>query len=69
MTSFLYTSFAEQSCAIVLFDQAREEAEALDKDFAKTNKLKGSLHGVPFSFKDQCEFAIYLDRSIMSDVC
>ena len=69
MTSFLYTSFAERPCATVLFDQAREEAEALDKDFARTKKLKGSLHGVPFSFKDQCEFAIYLDALTMSDVC
>ena len=46
--------FIRQSCAAVLFDQARKEAEVLDQNFAQTKKLKGSLHGVPFSFKDQC---------------
>jgi amidase len=46
-----------QSRAAVLFDEARKEAETLDEDFANTKMLKGPLHGVPFSFKDQCSFA------------
>lgn len=39
----------------VLFAQAREEAGQLDKLFAVTGKLKGPLHGVPVSLKDQCK--------------
>ncbi|KAI0731184.1 amidase signature domain-containing protein [Earliella scabrosa] len=37
----------------VLFAQAREEARALDEEFASTRKVRGPLHGVPVSFKDQ----------------
>ncbi|KAI0917508.1 hypothetical protein AcV5_007991 [Taiwanofungus camphoratus] len=36
----------------ILFRQAREEAAALDREFAHTRKLRGALHGVPVSFKD-----------------
>ncbi|KAI0065501.1 amidase [Artomyces pyxidatus] len=36
----------------VLFEQAREEAHQLDREFAATGVLKGPLHGVPVSFKD-----------------
>lgn len=43
---------------VVLFGQARKEAEELDQEFAKTGKLRGPLHGVPFSFKDQCKLMI-----------
>ncbi|KAJ7881391.1 amidase signature domain-containing protein [Mycena leptocephala] len=37
----------------VLFDHARERAKELDIGFKKTNRLKGPLHGVPISVKDQ----------------
>lgn len=36
-----------------MFEDAVREAESLDADFAITGKLKGSLHGLPVSFKDQ----------------
>lgn len=39
---------------LVLFEDARRQAAELDNEFAKTNKLRGVLHGVPMSFKDQC---------------
>ena len=40
---------------LVLFEQALEEAAALDAEFASTKKLRGTLHGVPVSFKDLCK--------------
>ncbi|KAH8093799.1 amidase signature enzyme [Cristinia sonorae] len=36
----------------VFFQEARKDAQLLDKEFAITGKLKGPLHGVPVSFKD-----------------
>ncbi|KDQ12989.1 hypothetical protein BOTBODRAFT_56307 [Botryobasidium botryosum FD-172 SS1] len=36
----------------ILFAEALAEAEALDKEFRATKKIKGPLHGVPVSFKD-----------------
>ncbi|KAG8809854.1 hypothetical protein FRC17_003207, partial [Serendipita sp. 399] len=39
----------------VLFSEALEQAKALDKEFARTGKIKGPLHGVPVSIKDQFE--------------
>lgn len=38
-----------------MFEDALQEARALDKDFARTKTIKGPLHGVPVSFKDLCE--------------
>jgi hypothetical protein len=38
-----------------LFAEARIEAKKIDEEFATTGKLRGPLHGVPTSFKDQCE--------------
>jgi Asp-tRNA(Asn)/Glu-tRNA(Gln) amidotransferase A subunit family amidase len=32
---------------------ALEVAKTLDAEFAKTGKLKGPLHGIPFAVKDQ----------------
>jgi Asp-tRNA(Asn)/Glu-tRNA(Gln) amidotransferase A subunit family amidase len=32
---------------------AREVAKALDVEFARTGKLRGPLHGIPFAIKDQ----------------
>src|SRR5207237_7310193 len=32
---------------------ALETAKALDAEFARTGKLKGPLHGIPFAIKDQ----------------
>ncbi|KAI0278662.1 amidase signature domain-containing protein, partial [Russula brevipes] len=37
----------------VFFEQAREDARQLDAEFAETGRLKGPLHGVPISLKDQ----------------
>ncbi|OBZ73562.1 putative amidase PB8B6.03 [Grifola frondosa] len=37
----------------VLFAEAREDANSLDREFAATHTLRGPLHGVPVSFKDQ----------------
>lgn len=39
----------------VLFAQAIKEAGELDAEFASTKRLRGPLHGVPVSFKDQCQ--------------
>ncbi|KLO17969.1 amidase signature enzyme [Schizopora paradoxa] len=47
----------------VRFDDALKEAAELDAEFAKTKILKGPLHGVPVSFKDQYDIA-GLDSSI-----
>ncbi|KAI0258706.1 amidase signature domain-containing protein [Gloeopeniophorella convolvens] len=41
----------------VFFEQAREEARKLDAEFAETGKLRGVLHGVPVSVKDQFNVA------------
>jgi amidase len=38
----------------VFFEEAKEEARKLDAEFAATGQLKGPLHGVPISVKDQC---------------
>ncbi|SCU82294.1 LAME_0C00518g1_1 [Lachancea meyersii CBS 8951] len=40
-------------CIEVFFDEALETARRLDSYYATTGKLKGPLHGVPFSLKDQ----------------
>ena len=42
------------SLNLVLFEQARVQAEELDREFAKTKQIRGPLHGVPVSFKDTC---------------
>ncbi|KAH7868391.1 amidase signature domain-containing protein [Lentinula edodes] len=47
----------------VLFQQALKLAEELDAEFAVTKKLRGPLHGVPFSAKDQFNIAGF-DTSI-----
>ncbi|EAU90346.2 general amidase [Coprinopsis cinerea okayama7 len=39
----------------VFFERARIQAKNLDADFASTGKLKGPLHGVPVSIKDQID--------------
>jgi hypothetical protein len=41
--------------SIVLFAEARRQAKELDDEFAATKKLRGPLHGVPFSVKDPCK--------------
>jgi len=43
----------------ILFESALQEAEELDRQFSKTQSLKGPLHGVPITFKDQFEIAGY----------
>ncbi|KIK28316.1 hypothetical protein PISMIDRAFT_91581 [Pisolithus microcarpus 441] len=43
----------------VLFEDARLQASQLDEEFATTQKVRGRLHGVPMSFKDQFEIAGY----------
>ncbi|KZP01704.1 amidase signature enzyme [Calocera viscosa TUFC12733] len=47
----------------VLFQEALEAARALDKEYEATGTLKGPLHGVPVSFKDQYDVKGY-DSSI-----
>ncbi|KAI0314594.1 amidase signature domain-containing protein [Amylostereum chailletii] len=41
----------------ILFEEARATARQLDADFVVTKKLKGPLHGVPLSIKDQFDVA------------
>ncbi|KAG1738410.1 amidase signature domain-containing protein [Suillus paluster] len=38
-----------------LFEDARKQAKELDAEFASTRQVRGPLHGVPASFKDQYE--------------
>ncbi|CEP62635.1 uncharacterized protein LALA0_S06e00210g [Lachancea lanzarotensis] len=40
-------------CIEIFFEEALERAKQLDAYYASTGKLKGPLHGVPFSLKDQ----------------
>ncbi|KAJ5166482.1 uncharacterized protein N7482_005263 [Penicillium canariense] len=37
----------------VVFDEALQQAKKLDEEFSSTHKLKGPLHGVPITLKDQ----------------
>ena len=41
---------------VVFFEEAKEDARKLDAEFALTGRVKGLLHGVPTSVKDQCAF-------------
>ncbi|KAJ7074358.1 amidase [Mycena amicta] len=43
----------------VLFNDAQEQARRLDAEFASSKKLRGTLHGVPISIKDQFHIAGY----------
>jgi amidase len=36
-----------------MFEEALERADQLDKEFAATGRLRGRLHGIPISLKDQ----------------
>lgn len=36
-----------------MFEDALEHAKQLDADFAESGKLKGPLHGIPITLKDQ----------------
>nr|GAT55492.1 amidase [Mycena chlorophos] len=47
----------------ILFQDALEQAQLLDAEFAATKQLRGPLHGVPVSIKDQFHIAGY-DSSI-----
>ena len=40
-----------------MFATALEEAKQLDEEYKATGKLRGPLHGVTVSFKDQIEIA------------
>jgi hypothetical protein len=46
----------------VMFATARTRARALDEAFERTGELQGPLHGVPMSFKDQCEYRTCWNR-------
>jgi hypothetical protein len=47
---------AETNCLTeVMFEPARQHARALDAEFAERGQLRGPLHGVPMTVKDQCE--------------
>ena len=37
----------------VMFEEALERADQLDQEFAATGRLRGRLHGIPVSLKDQ----------------
>lgn len=37
----------------VVFAEALDQAKALDADFRTTSQLKGPLHGIPVTLKDQ----------------
>lgn len=37
----------------MIFEDAIKQAIALDQEFQKTGKLKGPLHGIPITVKDQ----------------
>lgn len=41
---------------LVLFEDAKKQAKELDDEFSRTGRLRGPLHGVPMSFKDQCMY-------------
>ncbi|KAG6890091.1 hypothetical protein C0995_012040 [Termitomyces sp. Mi166 len=43
----------------VMFDWAREQARDLDNEFSVMKRLRGPLHGVPTSFKDQFDIVGY----------
>jgi Asp-tRNA(Asn)/Glu-tRNA(Gln) amidotransferase A subunit family amidase len=45
---------------IVFFEEAKQDARKLDDEFAATGNLKGPLHGVPISVKDQCTLSLTL---------
>lgn len=47
----------------VMLGPARQRAKELDEEFAVTKKLKGPLHGVPISIKEQFEITGY-DTSV-----
>ncbi|EJD07629.1 amidase signature enzyme [Fomitiporia mediterranea MF3/22] len=47
----------------ILFEQALDEAKALDTEYASTKRLRGPLHGLPVSVKDQFDITGY-DASI-----
>lgn len=40
-------------CTEIFFERAFETAKSLDKYFVENRKLKGRLHGIPISLKDQ----------------
>ncbi|KAF9557330.1 amidase [Agrocybe pediades] len=47
----------------VMFEPARQRASELDAEFAATKQLRGPLHGVPFSIKEQFEI-VGFDTSV-----
>ncbi|KAG0144560.1 hypothetical protein CROQUDRAFT_672323 [Cronartium quercuum f. sp. fusiforme G11] len=47
----------------IMFESALEQAAALDDEFARTGVLKGRLHGIPISLKDQFDIE-GLDSSV-----
>ncbi|KAF5383525.1 hypothetical protein D9615_003592 [Tricholomella constricta] len=53
ITRAAYAQATTNCLTEVMFDWAREQAKELDEEFASTKKLRGPLHGVPTSFKDQ----------------
>lgn len=59
-------AIAQQVCNClteIFFDDAIERAKFLDKEFARTGKTLGPLHGVPISLKDTFDISGY-DSSI-----
>lgn len=54
---------------LVLFEDAKKQATELDEEFSRTGKLRGPLHGVPMSFKDQCTHLYGVQYVDMLNVC
>ena len=54
---------------LVLFKDAKNQAKDLDEEFSRTGKLRGPLHGVPMSFKDQCTYIYWLYCIHVLSVC
>ena len=54
---------------LVLFEDAKKQAKELDEEFSHTGKLRGPLHGVPMSFKDQCTYLSAGQSVHMLNIC
>lgn len=54
---------------LVLFEDAKNQAKELDEEFARTGSLRGPLHGVPMSFKDQCEYMHEVQYVFVLTIC
>ncbi|KAH0833464.1 amidase signature domain-containing protein [Lanmaoa asiatica] len=69
LDAYMARAVVSQSKTNCITEDAKKQAKELDEEFSRTGKLRGPLHGVPMSFKDQCTH-IYGVRCIqMLNVC